>query len=195
MSIDDAELARLRAGDADLLRRVWLTERPIVSAICAGILGDGPDARDVADAVMLDFLFVRIHQLHEARSLGAYLQLMAARRALRLRDRLRRAVPTDLDDRADDAAQTPEQSAELRSALSALAGCLHHLTPKSQEAVRLRYYDDLTQEQIGALLGVSKQYVGRILSKSMETLRECLRAAGFEVSLAPISISSRRTHE
>jgi RNA polymerase sigma factor (sigma-70 family) len=163
------------------LRRFWERERPQVYAICARVLGDGADAHDVADAVMVDFMFDCVKRLANAGTMGAYLRLMAARRAIRRREQKARNIESELHTQIDESRSDPDQSIHLAKAASALEECLRKLTPKAQEALRLRYSGDLTQSEIGALVGGSKQYIGRLLTQSIEKLRVCLGAAGFEI--------------
>ncbi len=167
--------------DPATLRRFWERERPVVFGICARVLGNGADASDVADAVMVDFMFDCVKRLASARTMEAYVRLMAARRAIRRRDRVAKSVRPEVDSQVDESRGDPDQSIHLQNATSALEQCLQKLRPKAQEALRLRYAGDLTQTEIGAIVGGSKQYIGRLLSQSIEKLRACLGAAGFEV--------------
>jgi RNA polymerase sigma-B factor len=59
--------------------------------------------------------------------------------------------------------------AEARATLSTL---LEVLKPRDREVVRLRFEEDLTQEQIAKRVGVSQMQVSRILRASVERLRE-----------------------
>jgi RNA polymerase sigma factor (sigma-70 family) len=185
MSPTDEEVERemklLIQREPAALRRFWLRERPIVQGICARVLGDGPEASDVTDAVMVDFMFDCVKRLANAATMGAYLRLMAARRAIRRRDQKSKNVASELHAQADESRGDPAQAVHLAKAASALEECLEKLTPKAREAVRLRYSGELTQSEIGALVGGSKQYIGRLLSQSIEKLRGCLGAAGFEI--------------
>jgi len=58
--------------------------------------------------------------------------------------------------------------AEARAVVDRLMRCL---TPRERIVVRLRFEDDLTQAEIGALLGVSQMQISRILRKAIERLR------------------------
>jgi len=49
---------------------------------------------------------------------------------------------------------------------------LSRLPERDQTIMRLRYYDDLTQREIAARLGLSQMQVSRLLRKTIETLRE-----------------------
>jgi RNA polymerase sigma-B factor len=49
---------------------------------------------------------------------------------------------------------------------------LEVLEPRDREIVRLRFEDDLTQEEIAKRVGVSQMQVSRILRASLERLRQ-----------------------
>jgi RNA polymerase sigma-B factor len=67
--------------------------------------------------------------------------------------------------------------AETRALLDSL---LNGLTPRSRTVVRLRFEEDLTQAEIGALLGVSQMQISRIIRQALGRLR--LVAAEHSVS-------------
>lgn len=52
-----------------------------------------------------------------------------------------------------------------------LAPLLRSLPPREREVMRLRFEEDLTQQEIGELIGVSQMQVSRILRASMQRLR------------------------
>ena len=78
-----------------------------------------------------------------------------------------------------------EQEQELQDTLGAsddgfaqaedravLEGLLDYLSPRSAMVVRLRFEQDLTQGEIGAMLGVSQMQVSRIIRHAITQLRE-----------------------
>jgi RNA polymerase sigma-B factor len=52
-----------------------------------------------------------------------------------------------------------------------LDGLLAALPPRSREVLRLRFEQDLTQAEIGALIGVSQMQISRIIRDAIEHLR------------------------
>jgi RNA polymerase sigma-B factor len=48
------------------------------------------------------------------------------------------------------------------------------LSDREQEVLYLRYFDDMTQTEIAEVIGVSQMQVSRIISRSLENLRESL---------------------
>jgi RNA polymerase sigma-B factor len=52
-----------------------------------------------------------------------------------------------------------------------LEGLLAGLSPRAREILRLRFEQDLTQAEIGALMGVSQMQISRILRQAIQQLR------------------------
>ncbi len=66
---------------------------------------------------------------------------------------------------ADDDGYT---AAEHRATIGALTRAL---TPREREIVRLRFDEDLTQSEIGAIVGLSQMHVSRVLRQAIDKLR------------------------
>jgi RNA polymerase sigma-B factor len=60
---------------------------------------------------------------------------------------------------------------ELRATLTP---ALHTLAPREQKIIILRFFANLTQTQIAEHIGISQMHVSRLLTKSLNTLREHL---------------------
>ncbi|HET6509741.1 MAG TPA: SigB/SigF/SigG family RNA polymerase sigma factor [Baekduia sp.] len=65
-------------------------------------------------------------------------------------------------------------TAEARATLGALTRCL---TAREREIVRLRFDEDLTQSEIGAIVGLSQMHVSRVLRQAVDKLRAAARAS------------------
>jgi RNA polymerase sigma-B factor len=80
-------------------------------------------------------------------------------------------------DDADDAATTgdmiavDERGYALAEEWAALAPALAELSERDRLALRLRFFEDMTQSQIAARLGVSQMHVSRILRAALDSLR------------------------
>ena len=171
------ELLALQARDPAAQRAFWLAERPRLLTICLRILRDAAQAEAVADQALVDFMFRRVMQLNTPAAARTYLRLMTSRLAVRRRDRLRTQV--DLDSATDllPTADPPDEEVDRTRAKRRAQLCFGKLGLKAQRALRLRYGEGLTQAEIGTLLGGSKQYMGRLLRKSVEKIRECMKAS------------------
>jgi RNA polymerase sigma-B factor len=58
-----------------------------------------------------------------------------------------------------------------------LRWCLESLSPRERAAIRLRFFDELTQSEIGERLGVSQMAISRLLRRTIERLRQASLAA------------------
>jgi RNA polymerase sigma-B factor len=70
----------------------------------------------------------------------------------------------------DDGFQAIEDVMSVRPLLDALS-------PRERRILALRFFDELTQQQIGERVGVTQMQVSRLLTKSLDRLREGLAAA------------------
>ena len=57
-----------------------------------------------------------------------------------------------------------------------LAAAVRHLPARDREILALRFFDDLTQRQIAADIGVTQMQVSRLLNRILERLRDRLVA-------------------
>ncbi len=174
--MDDASLVHgLKVKDANAQEVFWKRYWSVVYPISAHILGPCPDAVDAAVDLLVDFMDNRVHRLSNPQALYAYLRLAAARRAIRYRNRQKKISLYDEGIQgAIDVCGTPETDAALFVLMPRLDDCLKGIGPKAQETLRLKFVVDLTNEHIGRLLGGSKQYIGRLIQKSLDALKICI---------------------
>jgi RNA polymerase sigma factor (sigma-70 family) len=174
-------LERLGADDEEAQGLFWKEHWGEVYGICYRILQKKLLANETAVDILTDFMLECAHRLKYPGAVKSYLRLMAIRRSVRIKERLGQTeplsmvppVPSGLEDRA-----------HYQSLMPRLDECLSRLSPKAQKAIRLRFCDELTQERIGGLLGGSKQYIGKLITKSLKFLRECM-AGGFSSRANP----------
>ena len=62
------------------------------------------------------------------------------------------------------------ERAEDRATLSSLLGSV---SEREREVLRMRFEDDMTQAEIGAIIGVSQMQVSRLIRKALTQLRAC----------------------
>ena len=97
-------------------------------------------------------------------------------------------TPTSLDQPVShDGAATvgdllPDEAAEARDldaaeARTALAPVIKELPERDKQIIYLRFFEDQTQEEIGARLGVTQMQVSRLLSRILRDLRSALGTA------------------
>jgi RNA polymerase sigma-B factor len=61
---------------------------------------------------------------------------------------------------------------ELADTRVAVDGMLRGLTPRMREILRLRFEEDLTQAEIGAVFGVSQMQISRLIRQALKHLRD-----------------------
>ncbi len=76
-----------------------------------------------------------------------------------------------LGDLLPDQATDEQEAAEARVVLGP---AVRRLTPRDRRVLQLRYFEGLTQQEIGDELGVTQTQVSRILGRITRELRECL---------------------
>jgi RNA polymerase sigma-B factor len=76
-----------------------------------------------------------------------------------------------------DVALVEDDGLERSDVAMILAPVLKRLTDRDRDLVRMRFFEELTQAQIGERLGVSQMQVSRLLSRLLQNLREQLGVA------------------
>ena len=171
-----ALVAGLKAGDEKARVRFWRTYWDVAYPVCARILGSGAETTDIAVDLLTDFMTHFVNRLEEPRALRTYVRLMAVRRAQEASKRRRRNEALLVDPK-DETIATPEELAHWQALAPHLNDCLEKLTPKSRQALRLKYGQQLNHVEIGKMLGGSKQYISRLVLSSLDVLRECIESS------------------
>ncbi len=65
---------------------------------------------------------------------------------------------------------------EQQHLLSILRDCLAQLTPRAQQALRLRFEDASRRTDIGAALGITEHGAKNLMQRAKQQLRECVQA-------------------
>jgi RNA polymerase sigma-70 factor, ECF subfamily len=138
----------------------------------ARILGNADDARDVVQG-----LFADLHQERDVPRDLPYLYRAVTHRCLtQLRDESNRArLLARCDPMLVPAARTACDDRAI--GLDLLVKLVRQLGAAETEVLTYRYLDDLTLDEIAALLGVSRKTVGKRLDRVREVVR---RVAGGE---------------
>jgi RNA polymerase sigma-70 factor (ECF subfamily) len=102
-------------------------------------------------------------------SLEAWIWRIAVRQASDVLRRPVRLLEQDFDTSLVASESDPE-----------LAAAIRRLSPRRRLIVFLRYFGDLSYQQIGELLGVSEGTVGAVLTQAHDDLRRTLQPEGVE---------------
>jgi len=105
------------------------------------------------------------------------LEALVAGRAQRASSLQAPLAGADDDSTVGDAVGCEEHGFKRAEQRATLRRLLSHLPIRDREVVRLRYVEDLTQDEIGARVGVSQMQVSRILRSSVQRMRTVAGAA------------------
>ena len=139
---------------------------PGLVRLAFGLTGDRWAAEDIAQATLAR-AYVAWRRVSRADDPDAYLRRILVNTSNR-RFR-RRRVAEQPGDPPETAVEGP---ADLVGERAALLAALRQLPPRQRAVVVLRYWEDLTDTQIGAALGCSPGTVRSQLSRALAKLRE-----------------------
>src|SRR6266581_2545882 len=172
-----AIVARARAGDQEAWGDLYREFAPAIFRFCRRAL---PTREDAEDATMEVFMKVRdkLHQYDSTRPFTSWLYKVAANHCWDLlrRRKIRQDKETeDLDTlplEHPDANQLDQliekrTSEEVRKALDKLGS-------RARMALVLRYYSDMSYDEIADSLGVRRAFVGVVLLRTRHELRQAL---------------------
>ena len=170
-------IARARTGDADAWGELYREYAPAIFRFCRRAL---PTREDAEDATMDVFMKLKdkLVQYDQTRSFTAWLYKVAANHCW---DVLRRRK-TRQDKETEDLENVPlahpdpnqldrlieqKTSEEVRRALERLGA-------RARMALVMRYYSDMSYDEIADALGVRRAFVGVVLLRARHELRQAL---------------------
>ena len=174
-------IARARAGDADAWGDLYREFAPAIFRFCRRAL---PTREDAEDATMEIFMKLRdkLSQYDETRSFSAWLYKVSANHCWDLlrRRKIRQDKETEDLENVPLAHPDPSQldkmieqrtSEEVRRALDKLGA-------RARMALVMRYYSDMSYDEIADALGVRRAFVGVVLLRARHELRQALGETG-----------------
>lgn len=171
----DAELlARIDGREPGAVREMVARKLPRLLALATRMLGDPDEASDVAQEV-----FVRIWKQASRWQRGqARFDTWMHRVALNLcYDRLRRRQEVTLgDDLPEPVDQAPlmEDQLDETARSERIAAALAALPARQREALVLQYYQELSNVEAAAVMGITVDALESLLSRARRTLRSRL---------------------
>jgi RNA polymerase sigma-70 factor (ECF subfamily) len=174
-------IARARSGDAEAWGELYREYAPPIFRFCRRAL---PTREDAEDATMDVFMKLKdkLVQYDQTRSFTAWLYKVAANHCW---DVLRRRK-TRQDKETEDLEKVPlahpdpnqldklieqKTSEEVRCALNRLGA-------RARMALVMRYYSDMSYDEIADALGVRRAFVGVVLLRARHELRQALGESG-----------------
>ena len=170
-------IARAKSGNADAWGELYREFAPAIFRFCRRAM---PTREDAEDATMDIFIKVRqkLGQYDATRPFSAWLYTVAANHCWDLLRR--RKVRQDLE--TGDVETMPlehpdpgqlEQLIEQRTSQQ-VRRALDKLPARSRMALVLRYYSDMSYDEIADALGVRRAFVGVVLLRARHELRQAL---------------------
>jgi RNA polymerase sigma-70 factor (ECF subfamily) len=170
-------IARARAGDADAWGQLYHDYAPAIFRFCRRAL---PTREDAEDATMEVFtkLHGKLNQYDSTRSFSAWLYKIAANHCWDILRRRRIRQDKETEDVESVPLEHPDPSQlellieqrtseEVRKALA-------KMTTRARMALVMRYYSDMSYDEIADALGVRRAFVGVVLLRARHELRQAL---------------------
>jgi RNA polymerase sigma factor (sigma-70 family) len=153
------------AASPDEIERVYAERYAPFRRAVAAIVGGEERAHDAVQEGFARALAKR--RQFKGGSLEAWIWRIVIRQAFDLRERPITALEEELDTELLVSDHDPE-----------LAEAIRRLPPRRRMVVFLRYFGDLSYQQIGELMGLSAGTVGAALNQAHEELRQELQLEG-----------------
>ena len=170
-------IVRARAGDTQAWGDLYREFAPAIFRFCRRAM---PTREDAEDATMEIFMKLRdkLVQYDSSRSFAAWLYRVAANHCWDMLRRRKARHDKDTQDIEDLPLEAPEPnqleklieertSEEVRKALDKLGA-------RARMALVMRYYSDMSYDEIADALGVRRPFVGVVLLRARHELRQAL---------------------
>jgi RNA polymerase sigma-70 factor (ECF subfamily) len=138
-------------------------------SVALRIIGDREAAKDAAQEAFVA-AYTNLRQLQDANAFGAWLLVIARRKALSISRAKLQTTPLD---QLDCSVSTPDVLVE-DEVLNDLGNALDHLAEHQQQVLMLRYFQDQPVANIAAITGRSVGTVTKQISRALRRLREQL---------------------
>ena len=178
MKADWETLHKARAGDESSWGNLWRLQLPRLKALAYLITGSAPVAEDIARETLIRAMEANVR--NASGSLGGYLGTIAYR--LALKEARRHARNVDLDE------LDPTDNCDLRleSILKnerekILAETIRELDPEHGEALILRFYGELSYEEMAGILGVPTGTAKSRVFYAVQSCRRKMREKGLTI--------------
>jgi RNA polymerase sigma-70 factor (ECF subfamily) len=174
-------IARARAGDADAWGDLYREFAPAIFRFCRRAL---PTREDAEDATMEIFMKLRdkLNQYDETRSFSAWLYKVAANHCWDMLRRRKIRQDKETEDLENVPLAHPDPS-QLDRMIEQRTGeevrrALDKLGARARMALVMRYYSDMSYDEIADALGVRRAFVGVVLLRARHELRQALGDTG-----------------
>jgi len=170
-------IARARAGDTQAWGDLYRDYAPAIFRFCRRAM---PTREDAEDATMEIFMKLRekLAQFDPSRSFTAWLYKVAANHCWDMLRRRKARHDKDTEDVDELPLEAPEPN-QLEKLIEERTGeevrkALDKLGARARMALVMRYYSDMSYDEIADALGVRRPFVGVVLLRARHELRQAL---------------------
>jgi RNA polymerase sigma factor (sigma-70 family) len=174
-------IVRARAGDTQAWGDLYRKYAPAIFRFCRRAM---PTREDAEDATMEIFMKLRekLTQYDPGRSFSAWLYKVAANHCWDMLRRRKARHDKDMEDVEGLPLETPEPN-QLEKLIEEHSGdevrkALNTLGTRARMALVMRYYSDMSYDEIADALGVRRPFVGVVLLRARHELRQALQGSG-----------------
>lgn len=155
--------------------RLWTAHQPAVANYVHALVRDRAAAEDMLQETAL-LIFRRFAEYDAQRPFVAWALGIARFKVMGLRrDAARSLLLFDEETLAHFTETWAEQSAGQSERRAALESCIDKLADHARRVVRLRYFEDLSAEQIARKLGGNGAAIRVTLQRIRTQLRDCIK--------------------
>jgi RNA polymerase sigma-70 factor (ECF subfamily) len=179
-------LSAAREGDPEAWGQLYRQYAPAIFRFCRRAMPTREDAEDATADI-----FIKVHeklgQYDSSRPFGAWLYRVAGNHCWDMlrRRRIRQDLETEDVDTMPLEHPDPGQLDRLlaESTSQQVRAALEKLPARARVALLLRYYSDMSYDDIADTLGVRRTFVGVLLLRARHQLREILVSSGGQALL------------
>src|ERR1700758_746446 len=170
-------IARARTGDVEAWGELYREYAPAIFRFCRRAL---PTREDAEDATMEIFMKLKnkLSQYDTTRSFSAWLYKVAANHCWDILRRRKIRQDKETEDVESVPLEHPEPS-QLEKLIEQRSGeevrkALEKMGARARMALVMRYYSDMSYDEIADALGVRRAFVGVVLLRARHELRQAL---------------------
>lgn len=172
-------IARARRGDADAFEQLVVAYRDQVFRLALRMCGNEADADEVAQEAFLS-AWKALPNFRGESQFSTWLYQLTTHAAIDLMRREKRQIAAEdiTEVSAPDPAPGPQQQAEQSEQREIVRDAILQLAPEQREVVVLRFMEELSYEEIGAVLKLPSGTVKSRLNRAKAQLKEILSKSG-----------------
>lgn len=174
-------IARARAGDAEAWGDLYREYAPAIFRFCRRALPTREDAEDATMEIFGDKLRRGLSQYDPSRSFSAWLYRVAANHCWDILRRRKIRQDKETEDVESVPLEHPDPSQLDRmieqSTSEEVRKALGKMGTRARMALVMRYYSDMSYDEIADALGVRRQFVGVVLLRARHELRQALEGS------------------